>query len=79
MDWIGALIFITGGILFHRILERRKSDSKLRSGWGPDDRLYAGDMCQLNSPTPPSVKVLATEPLIPLDVFRSYDVCAKCS
>jgi hypothetical protein len=31
---------------------------------------------QLMSPVPPSVRVLAMEPLIPLEVFRSYDVCA---
>ena len=87
MDWIGALIFIAGGILL-----------LLALNWGSTAEWNAARVIasfvvggvlmivfvlwqyvlerQLNSPVPPSVRILATEPLIPLEVFRSYDVCA---
>lgn len=87
MDWIGALIFIAGGILLLLALNWGSTGS-----WNATKVIVSfviGGLLiiafifweyvlerQLTAPVPPSVRVLATEPLVPLEVFRSYDVCA---
>jgi hypothetical protein len=87
MDWIGALIFIAGGILLLLALNWGSS-ADWNSGRVIASFVVGGILMivfvlwqhvldrQLKSPAPPSVRVLIAEPMIPLDVFRSYDVCA---
>lgn len=87
MDWVGAMLFIAGGILL-----------LLALNWGSTDQWNSAKVItcfviggilmivfilwqhflqgRLNSGTATSSHRLRSEPMIPLAVFRSYDVCA---
>jgi hypothetical protein len=87
IDWVGALLFIGGGILVLLGLNWGST-----TGWDAA-RVIVGLVIggllfvacilweyllerQEKSPNPLSWRVLWADPMIPLDVFRSYDICA---
>jgi hypothetical protein len=87
MDWIGAFLFIAGGILVLLALNWGSTAAWLSAR--VITCLVTGALImilfilweyalerQLTSYTPPSMRILAADPLIPLEVFTSYDVCA---
>jgi hypothetical protein len=87
MDWIGAFVFIAGGILVLLALNWG-STGVWKSGKVIASFVVGGLLIivfilweylierQLTSTVPSSVQVLSVDPMIPLEVFRSYDVCA---
>lgn len=87
MDWIGAFIFIAGGISLLLGLNWGST-----TGWNTARvivSLLIGAILmllfilwqyilgrQLSSPAPPTSSIFSADPMIPLEVFGSYDICA---
>ncbi|KIJ18729.1 hypothetical protein PAXINDRAFT_129099, partial [Paxillus involutus ATCC 200175] len=87
IDWIGTFLFVVGGILILLALNWGSVDSwsstKVIVCWilGPLSIIacllweYVLEN-QLRRTTPSHYRVLNCEPMLPLEIFRSYDICA---
>lgn len=87
MDWVGALLFIAAGVLLLLALNWGSSErwnaAKVIACFVVGGILMIIFLFwqhilekQLTLTTPNSNRFLHAEPMIPLEVFRSFDVCA---
>lgn len=87
LDWVGATIFIVGGILILLALNwgstQGWNSAKVIVSFIVGGILFAGCISweyilerQELSSSPSSFRILWADPMVPLDVFHSYGVCA---
>ncbi|KAH7927142.1 MFS general substrate transporter [Leucogyrophana mollusca] len=87
IDWIGTLLFIGGGILILLALNWGSTgtwrSAKVIVSWVVGGLLIIACLGweylleqQLFRSTPSKRTVLCCDPMLPLEIFRSYDVCA---
>jgi len=87
MDWIGTFLFVGGGILILLALSwgstQEWSTARVIVSFVVGGLLFAACIgweyileLQKTKTTPAKNRILWADPMLPLDVFRSYDVCA---
>ncbi|KAH7910601.1 major facilitator superfamily domain-containing protein [Hygrophoropsis aurantiaca] len=87
IDWVGTFLFVVGGILILLALNWGSTSSwrlpKVIASWVIGGLLILACLCweylleqQLLRSSPSKWTILCCDPMLPLEIFRSYNVCA---